>query len=107
MMLGAAEIVGFMVPGPGNMVNFVDGNRTLQIPCTPISKVIYAHMDGTTSLRALRQRIMAAVPGATPAPIERELELVYNQLHPRGYLYLLRAGSYGAMLPDYARLASS
>ena len=89
---------------PGKTLRYADGETTLQIPCTPISKLIYAHMDGKTSLAELRQHIRSTVPGTTPALIEQELQQVYNQLHPRGYLYLIEAGQYGVTLPDYARL---
>ena len=88
----------------GKTLRYADGETTLQIQCTPVSKLIYAHMDGKTSLRKLRQRIQTAVPDATPAMIEMELRQVYEQLHPRGYLYLIGAGQYGITVPDYSGL---
>lgn len=98
----APKLAASMVPG--KTLRYADGAMKLQIPCTPVSKLIYAHMDGQTSLRELRQRIQAAVPAATPAQIEKELQRVWQQLHPRGYLYLLEAGQYGMSVPDYAHL---
>jgi hypothetical protein len=61
-------------------------------------------MDGQTSLRKLRLHIQTALKGIPPAQIEQELQQVYEQLHPRGYLYLIEAGQYGVTVPDYARL---
>ncbi len=98
----APKLAASMVPG--KTLRYSDGYTTLQIPCTPISKLIYAHMDGQTSLAELRQLIQPAVPGATPALIEQELQQVYNQLHPPGYLYLIEAGQYGAQVPHHSRL---
>ncbi len=104
LLRDAARIAQAMVPGPGQMIRFEDRGQTLQIPCTPVAKIIYAHMDGGTSIGALRRRIMASVPGATPAAIQQELQFIFGQLHPRGYLYLLSAGSYGVTVPDYEKL---
>ena len=89
---------------PGRTIRYADPEYSFQIPCTPITGPVYAHMDGKTSLRTLRKRILKSVSGATPTMIDRELEQIYRQLHPRGYLYLLNAGSYGVKLPDYATL---
>jgi hypothetical protein len=61
-------------------------------------------MDGATSLRTLRKRMRKAERGATPALIDQEIRKVYNQLHPRGYLYLASAGSYGVKLPNYSTM---
>jgi SAM-dependent methyltransferase len=94
----AAEMV------PGRMLRYADPYFTLNIACTPIAKVIYAHMDGGTSLSALRERIREAVPGVTPAMIDLELAQVYQLLHPRGYVYLVSPGSCGVKLPDFAQL---
>lgn len=102
LLNNAPRLAASMVPG--RTLRYTDGEMTLQIPCTPISKLIYAHMDGKTSLRELRQRIQAAVPAVTPALIEKELRQIYEQLHPRGYLYLIGAGQYGVTVPDYSRL---
>jgi ubiquinone/menaquinone biosynthesis C-methylase UbiE len=93
----APKLAASMVPG--KTLRYSDGYATLQIPCTPISKVIYAHMDGQTPLAELRQRIQRTVPGAAPTLIEEELLQVYNQLHPPGYLYLVEAGQYGIQVP--------
>ncbi len=103
----AARIAADMAPG--RLIRYADpahvsGPLQIQILSTPISKVIYAHMDGTTPLRVLYQRIRKAVPGVTPAEIRAEVQRVYAQLHPLGYLYLLKAGTYGVLLPDYATL---
>lgn len=92
---------------PGAMVRFQDGAKALNIPATPTARVIYAHMDGKTSIGDLRRLVLQSVGGSTPASFQRELEFVYGQLHPRGYLYLLAAGSYGVGIPDYAKLMAS
>lgn len=98
----AAKLAASMIPG--RTVRYTDPDYTLQIACTPITKLIYAHMDGATPLRSLRKRILRSVPGATPAQVDHELKVVYQQLHPRGYLYLVRAGDYGVTMPDYSKL---
>jgi SAM-dependent methyltransferase len=102
LLENAPKLATSMVPG--KTLRYADGTTTLQIPCTPVSKLIYAHMDGQTSLRKLRLHIQTALKGIPPAQIEQELQQVYEQLHPRGYLYLIEAGQYGVTVPDYARL---
>jgi len=104
LLFNAPRLAAEMVPGAGRVLRFEDRGVTLDIPCTPIAKLIYAHMDGRTSIRVLRGKIMQEVPGSTPEAIERELAFVYGQLHPRGCLYLIRAGDYGVTVPDYERL---
>ncbi|MBL8200980.1 MAG: methyltransferase domain-containing protein [Chromatiales bacterium] len=104
LLFAASRLAEEMVPGPGRVLRFEDRGVTLDIPCTPISKVIYAHMDGRTSIRDLRGKIAQAVSGATPEAIDQELQSIYGQLHPRGCLYLIRAGDYGTTVPDYERL---
>ena len=37
-------------------------------------------------------------------PIWQELGELYGVLHSPGYVYLLREGSYGSSVPDYAKL---
>ncbi len=98
----APKLAADMVPG--RVIRYTEPGRSLQILATPLSKVIYAHMDGRTPLRTLRQRLRQAVPGATAAQVNAEIERVYAQLHPRGLLYLIRAGDYGVKVPDYATL---
>jgi hypothetical protein len=66
--------------------------------------MIFEHMDGNVSIRELRERIVQTVPGATSAAAAHEIEMLFNLLHPRGYLYLIQAGHYGVSVPDYARL---
>lgn len=104
MLTGAARLAAEMVPAPGRMVSYTDQSQRLQIPCTPITRMVFAHMDGLTSLRALRKRIRRTVPGVTAAMVDREIEQIYKLLHPRGYLYLISAGSYGVKVPDYEKL---
>lgn len=104
MLDNPPQLAASMVPG--KTLRYTDGETKLQIPCTPVSKLIYAHMDGKTSLRELRQSIQAAVPTATPAGIDKELQRVYQQLHPHRYLYLIEAGQYGISVPDYRELDS-
>jgi hypothetical protein len=104
MLVNAKRLAAEMVPAPGRTVRYADSRHTLQIPCTPLTKFIFAHMDGMTSLRSMRKRACRTLPGVTPGAFEQELARIYHQLHPLGYLYLLRAGSYGVSVPDYARL---
>jgi 2-polyprenyl-3-methyl-5-hydroxy-6-metoxy-1,4-benzoquinol methylase len=98
----APKLAASMVPG--KTLRYTDADNTLQILCTPASKLIYAHMDGKTPLRKLRQHMQTSLKGMSPARIDQELQRVYDQLHPRGYLYLIEAGQYGLSVPDYARL---
>jgi hypothetical protein len=76
----------------------------MEIPCTPVSKIVYASMDGTVSLRALRERLGNSLPELRPEMIEQELQQIYAQLQSRGYVYLIGAGSYGVTVPDYQKL---
>lgn len=89
---------------PGRVLRYTDQDHSLPIACTAISRQIYAHMDGGTSIGQLREQVLAAVPGTTPEQFRQELQQVYDQLHPRGYLYLIEAGRYGTTVPDYSRL---
>ncbi len=89
---------------PGRVLRYADPDYSFPIACTPIAQQVYAHMDGHTSIAALRRKIRAAVPGAGAAEIDQELAQIYAELHPRGYLYLIEAGCYGSTVPDYARL---
>lgn len=104
MYSNAPKVAADMVPG--RVIRYPDALGTLQIVVSPITKVIYANMDGKTPLRTLKQRIRQAVPDATPAAINEEIARVYEQLHPRSLLYLVRAGDYGVKLPDYSTLRS-
>jgi len=101
MLDNARRIATDMVPG--RTMRYSDPEYNFAIACTTISKHIYSHMNGATSIAKLRRKIRAAVPGVTFAEIDRELRQVYDQLHPRGYLYLIEAGRYGVSVPDYAR----
>ncbi|WKZ12635.1 MAG: methyltransferase [Gammaproteobacteria bacterium] len=102
LLENASRLAADMVPG--RTIHYADPDYRLDIACTPMTKTVFSCMDGATSLRTLRKRLLKSVPGATPAAVERELERVYNQLHPRGYLYLISAGEYGVTVPDYATL---
>lgn len=98
----AAKLAADMVPG--RVLRYRDPEHSLPIACSAISKQIYAHMDGSLSLADLRRHILATVPGSTAEQVAQELRQVYDQLHPRGYLYLIEAGRYGVTVPDYAQL---
>ena len=104
LLFAAPRLAAAMEPGTGRVLRFDERGVTLEVPCTPIAKVIYSHMDGQTSIRELRGKIAQMVPGATPAAIHQELQATYGQLHPRGCLYLIRTGDYGVTVPDYERL---
>lgn len=47
------------------MVSYCDQSQRLHIPCTPVTRMVFAHLDGLTSLHALRKRTRKTVPGAT------------------------------------------
>jgi 2-polyprenyl-3-methyl-5-hydroxy-6-metoxy-1,4-benzoquinol methylase len=66
LLFNAPRLAAAMVPGPGQMLRFEERGITLDIPCTPIAKVIYAHMDGKTSIRDLQDEIMRTVTGDPP-----------------------------------------
>jgi len=104
LLANAARLAADMVPGPGVVAHCTDQFYGLDIPCTALSKIVYANMSGTISIRALRELIGKALPSVAPGMIDRELAQIYDQLHPRGYVYLLSAGSYGLNVPDYEKL---
>jgi hypothetical protein len=104
LLFAAPRLAAEMERTPGGVLRLEDRGVTLDIDNTPMSRIIYAHMDGRTSIHDLREKIMHTVPGATPEATDQALESVYSQLHPRGLLYLIRAGDYGLTVPDYERL---
>ncbi len=104
LLANATKLAAEMVPAPGAVAYCSDQHSTLSIVCTPVSKMVYAHMDGATPVSALRERISIALPAISPEMVDQELEQIYQQLHARGCLYLLSAGSYGIGIPDYEKL---
>ena len=104
LLVNAAKLAAGMVPAPGAVAYCSDNHSKLTIPCTPVSKIVYAHMDGLTPVSTLRGRLYTALPAISPEMIDRELEQIYQQLHVCGCLYLVSAGSYGIAIPDYEKL---
>lgn len=104
LLSNAARLAAEMAPGPGVIAQCTDQFYTLDIPCTPVSKIVYASMNGATSISALRKHLSTALPAVSPEEIDQELKQIYAQLHSRGYLYLLNAGGYGVTIPDYEKL---
>ncbi len=104
LLANAAKLAAQMVPAPGAVIHCSDQHSRLSIACTPVAKMVYAHMDGATPVSALRERISMALPAIPPEMVAQELEQIYEQLHARGCLYLLSAGSYGIGIPDYEKL---
>ncbi len=100
LLHNARRIAADMVPG--RTLRYADGEQTLPIRCTPVAQLVYAHMDGRSSIREIRRLALATIPGLTPADLDAEIAGIYGQLHPRGYLYLM---SPGASLPDYSTLS--
>ncbi len=104
LLKNAAKIAAAMVPAPGAVAYCSDKNFKITIACTPVSKIVYGHMDGATPVSVLRERIRMALPAIPPEMVDQELEQIYHQLHACGCLYLVRAGSYGVGIPDYGKL---
>lgn len=97
----AIELSASMVPAPGRMVSYDDGYNRLSLPCTQVTKLVLANMDGSTAVRSLRKRACRTLPGITPAIFDQELRDLFHLLHPRGIVYLIRAGDIGVRVPTY------
>lgn len=102
LLQNAQAIADGMVPGRD--LNYNDPVQSFSLPCTPITKVVFARLDGGTSVRKLRRVIKKLVPGVSKTDIAREIRNIYRVLHPKGYLYLIRKGDYGVTVPDYLRM---
>ena len=89
---------------PGRTLTLTGRGSPVTIVATPLIRELIRHMDASTPLDELLQRVSTAVPGETPEAVRRELAGLYARLHPEGHLYLLQAGSYGRCVPDYTRL---
>ena len=64
-----------------------------------IAKVILASMDGNTPISRIIKRVKKQVPGSKAADIKAELQRLYDALHPRAYLYLIKEGAMGVTVP--------
>jgi len=89
---------------PGRTLSFTGRGGDITITGTPLNRYLLAHMDGRTPLSRIYKRATKALPGVTQAQVRGELRALYGAMHPRGYLYLLRQGSYGTRVPDYSLL---
>lgn len=97
----AMELSASMVPSPGRMVAYDDGFNRLSIPCTHVSKLILANLDGSTAIRSLRKHACRTLSGVTPAIFNEELRELFRLFHTRGMVYLIRAGDIGVRVPTY------
>jgi hypothetical protein len=102
-MHGRHEEIGAGL-SPGRTLTFSGRGGDITITGTPVNRYLLAHMDGRTPLSRIYKRAAKALPGVSPARVRAELRALYGAMHPRGYLYLLRQGSYGTRVPDYSLL---
>ncbi len=89
---------------PGRTLSFSGRGGNITITGTPVNRVLLKHMDGRTPLSRLYKRVQKSVAGVSQAEVREELRALYHALNSRGYLYLLRQGSYGTRVPDYSQL---
>ena len=89
---------------PGRTLSFSGRGGDITITGTPVNRILLAHMDGRTPLSRIYKRVQKNLPGVSQAQVRAELRALYHAMHPRGYLYLLRQGSYGTRVPDYTQL---
>ena len=88
----------------GQSMSMTESGQTVTLPGSLIAKALLLNMDGKTPLKRVFKRVKKAVPGVKPAQIKRELEKIYQELHPKGYLYLIEEGSFGDKVPDSAQI---
>jgi 2-polyprenyl-3-methyl-5-hydroxy-6-metoxy-1,4-benzoquinol methylase len=88
----------------GKTMTMKDAGQTVTLHGSLIAKALILNMDGKTPLKRVFKRVKKAVPGVKPAQIKRELEHIYQELHPKGYLYLIEEGSFGVKVPDSAQI---
>ena len=101
---------GLNVDAPNMAAGMTDGGtltiashgRKLLIDGNPISRIVFAHMDGKTSLRDLHEKIRQQVPGTNIGEIRREIQKIYETLNPHAFVYLIKAGNQGARMPVLA-----
>lgn len=89
---------------PGKTVYANDGKQRVGIEGSVITKALFACFDGKTSLKKMYKKVKKLVPGVKNTEIRAELQRLYDILHPRGYMYLIKAGSLGTYMPDYLDL---
>jgi ubiquinone/menaquinone biosynthesis C-methylase UbiE len=94
------EIAAAIIPGKNCSFN-IDG-RNISFPGTAISKVIVECMDGKTTLKKIYKKVKKAVPGVRNSEIRNELDELCEILVSKGFLYIMKDGSYGIKLPDYS-----
>jgi hypothetical protein len=100
----AKNIAAGMVDG--RTINYESPTHTFKIQCNPINKIVFANMDGKTSLKRLIKKIKKSVGGIKTTEIKKEILNTYNNLNPIGFLFLVAAGHQGKKLPDYGELVS-
>jgi hypothetical protein len=91
---------------PGKAFNYDDGERAFALVGNEISRALMAGMDGKTSIRALFDRTMAQLPGATLERVRQEFRAMFDFLQAQGYLYLMEPGTVGTRLPDFRRFGT-
>lgn len=89
---------------PGRHVSFSGRGGDITIQATEINRILFRHMDGRTPLSRIYKRVQKSVAGVSEPQVRAELKKLYEALNPRGYLYLLRQGSYGTRVPDYTQM---
>jgi 2-polyprenyl-3-methyl-5-hydroxy-6-metoxy-1,4-benzoquinol methylase len=88
----------------GQAMTMRDAGQTVTLHGSLIAKALILNMDGKTPLKRIFKRVKKAVPGVKLAQIKNELALIYQELHPKGYLYLIEEGSFGVKVPDSAQI---
>jgi len=102
-MHGKHEEIGAALT-PGRTLSLSGRGGNVTITATPVNRILLGHMDGRTPLRRIYALVLESVPGVSPAAVREELRTLYRIMNSRGYVYLLRQGSYGTSVPDYTKL---
>jgi SAM-dependent methyltransferase len=89
---------------PGRHVELTGRSGTVAVAGNELNRALFACMDAVTPLAQVYERVLAAVPGPSRTELVAAVRELFGVLHAHGHLYLLRAGSYGVMVPDYTRL---
>ncbi len=89
---------------PGRTLSFSGRGGDITITGTLVNRILLAHMDGRTPLRRVYKRVQKSLAGVSQAQVRAELRELYHAMNSRGYVYLLRQGSYGTRVPDYTQL---
>jgi SAM-dependent methyltransferase len=102
LYLNAPKIAASMVDG--RTLNYEDNAQCFSLSCNPVVRIVFAHMDGRTSLRKLYKKITAQAPGTDIKDARAAVASLFHELNRKGFVFLLRNGSQGTRIPDYQRL---